>query len=447
MNLYDYQKEDIAKVQDIDYVLNANKMGYGKTVEAIALMQLWKAQRVLIVCPKAVMDQWAAEIKKWDGRDCIVRPTQIFDKRQIVVINYDKLANGTFIRRSNFKIFEPGPYLQQFFMFQWDLIICDEVHRIKNRDAKVTRALEKLPARRKIGMSGTPILNKPDDLYSILHWLNPKYSGNSYWSFVNKYCKVEDSFFGKKIVGLTDSLERQKELIDLLEPFTIRNPDLILGKGKRVTEIPLTMGAKQKRLYKDIKNLIFDELPENCTVLNGMSKIIRLQQTTSSPELFEVKDNIKAEWLIEMCLSNPEMKFVVFSRFAKTVNLVSEKLKAADISAITYTGDLKMAERNESLRLFKETPVQVLFGTIGALGQGVDGLQQVCHTAIFLDRDWSPALNEQAEDRLNRIGQKELVDIYVLECIGTVDKYVGKININKTIDIRKVLDGNENISI
>lgn len=447
MNLYDYQKADIAKVQNIDYVLNANKMGYGKTVEAIALMQLWKAQRVLIICPKAVMDQWAAEIKKWDGRDCIVRPAQIYDKRQITIVNYDKMACGTFIKRSNFKILEPGPYLQQFFMFQWDLIICDEVHRIKNKEAKVTHALEKLPARRKIGMSGTPILNKPDDLYSILHWLNPKYSGNSYWTFVNKYCKVEDSFFGKKIVGLTDSLERQQELIDLLEPFTIRNPDLILGKGKRVTEIPLTMGVKQKKLYKKIKDLLLDELPENCTILNGMAKMIRLQQTTTAPETYEVQENIKFDWVVEMCQCNPDTKFVIFSHFASSINWLKERLQLEEIGIVPYIGEMSTKERNASLEAFMNTPVQVLAGTIGAMGQGIDGLQNVCHVAIFLDRDWSPALNEQAEDRLNRIGQKELVDIYVLECIGTVDKYVGKININKTIDIRKVFDGNENISI
>jgi SNF2 family DNA or RNA helicase len=258
---------------------------------------------------------------------------------------------------------------------------------------------------------------------------------------------VEDSFFGKKIVGLTDSLERQQELIDLLEPFTIRNPDLILGKGKRVTEIPLTMGVKQKKLYKKIKDLLLDELPENCTILNGMAKMIRLQQTTTAPETYEVQENIKFDWVVEMCQCNPDTKFVIFSHFASSINWLKERLQLEEIGIVPYIGEMSTKERNASLETFKNTPVQVLAGTIGAMGQGIDGLQNVCHVAIFLDRDWSPALNEQAEDRLNRIGQKEFVDIYVLECIGTVDKYVGKININKTIDIRKVFDGNENISI
>jgi len=435
MELYDYQKVDIEKVKDLKAVLNANKMGYGKTVEAIMLMQMWQCKRVLVVCPKAVLEQWASEIKKWTGRDSVICPKIVTYKAQIVIINYDKLANGT----SKFNSFTPGKFLQQFLAFSWDLVICDEVHRIKNREAKTSRALEKIPAQRKIGMSGTPILNKPNDLFSILHWLDTGYPQGNYWAFVNKFCKVERGPFGNTIVGLTENKDRQEELVHLLEPFTIRNPDLVIGKGKRITYIPLSMEGKQKKLYENIKRIIVDALPDNCSVLNGMSQIIRLMQTTSNPKLFDIDNNVKFDWIVEMCNDNPETKFVIYSHFAETVKALAFILGNA---SVPYIGEMDGKQRTAALRCFIDGPVQVLVGTIGAMGQGIDGLQAVCCTEIFIDRDWSPALNEQAEDRLNRIGQKNLVDVYVLECIGTVDKYVGKVNLKKIEDIRRVLDEN-----
>ena len=86
---------------------------------------------------------------------------------------------------------------------------------------------------------------------------------------------------------------------------------------------------------------------------------------------------------------------------------------------------------------------QVLIGTIGAMGQGYDGLQEVSHTLIFVDRDWSPEILKQAEDRLNRMGQKKMVNIYYLECQGSFDQHVGRINFNKADDIRRALNDEE----
>ena len=268
--LYDYQTKDVDKVKDnFAGILNANKMGYGKTVEAIWLMEHWKCRRVLIVCPKTIVHQWAEAVRTWTDHDPEVLPDKIHGLSQITIVNYDKLANGTFERKGRYKFFHPGQYLQQFFTFQWDLIICDEVHRIKNRDAKVTRAIEKIPAKRRMGLSGTPILRRPDDLFSILHWLNPEYAGNSYWDFVFKYCEVERGSFGNVVKGLSKNPERQQALITLLEPFTIRNPDLVIGKGKRVIEVPLPMTPKQSKLYKDAKNLVLEAFFGSRDVLNN----------------------------------------------------------------------------------------------------------------------------------------------------------------------------------
>ena len=85
----------------------------------------------------------------------------------------------------------------------------------------------------------------------------------------------------------------------------------------------------------------------------------------------------------------------------------------------------------------------VIAGTIGAMGQGYDGLQQVSHTMVFIDRDWSPEILKQAEDRLHRMGQEHLVNIYYLECTGSFDQHVGRINRTKADDIRSALNDEE----
>ena len=116
-----------------------------------------------------------------------------------------------------------------------------------------------------------------------------------------------------------------------------------------------------------------------------------------------------------------------------------EYLTANKVEAVKITGQ-QSAEQNElSKRCFVERGAQVLAGTIGAMGQGYDGLQQVCRLMIFIDRDWSPEILNQAEDRLRRMGQDNPVTIYYLECTGSFDQHVGRINRNKAEDIREAL--------
>ena len=96
-------------------------------------------------------------------------------------------------------------------------------------------------------------------------------------------------------------------------------------------------------------------------------------------------------------------------------------------------------ENGKSKEAFVKGRGRVLVGTIGAMGQGYDGLQEVSHTVVFIDRDWSPEICKQAEDRLHRMGQTKPVNVYYLECTGSFDQHVGRINLNKADDIREAL--------
>lgn len=432
--LENYQVCDINKMVTLPKCLNRNPMGLGKTVEAITAARVLNAKSILIVAPKIVAGQWRDQIKVWwpaRADDVFIYGAADAKKRKvtresIVIINYEKLLNES--------------TLIKFKQFNWDILIADEAHKIKNPRSKRTIALKAIPASRRHALTGTPILNKPDDLWSILQFLDWRYSGISYWNFVNYFCEVEDGFWGRKVVGLTQIPERVEILKKLLDALSVYNT-LNVAQGKTVETVRLEMTSAQKKLYKDMKNLVLEELPENAQIANGAVKTIRVVQATSWPGLFlgETEPGPKFEWIAAMCEDNPDEKFVVFTRFEKSASALGEFLQTRGIKSVQLTGKLKDVDKDANKKEFIEGSARVLIGTIGAMGQGTDGLQYASHTAIFIDRDWSPEIMKQCEDRLNRRGQKFKVNIYILECEKTFDQYVGKINQHKADDIREAL--------
>ena len=431
--LQPFQVKDIDKMMGLQHCLNANPMGLGKTVETVRYLAANNPKTALIVCPKIIRTQWKDQLERWGNLKA-----EIYDGQQNVapgvwIINYDKLRNEK--------------TLMKFKEFQWEFLILDEAHKIKSRKAQQTQAVKNIPAAHRVALTGTPILRYVDDLWSILNFLDPQYACNSYHTFVDYFCGQQQTPWGPKIVGMTKNPNKIALLNALLDFISVRNA-MKVGAGKTREIVRLPMTKKQRELYKKEKQLLLDELPENCTIANGAVLTIRLMQTTSWPGLFEPGEHgPKFEWVLEMCKNNPTEKIVVFSVFERTATALKLYLEDNGIHASTITGKQKAETNEKSRSTFIEGDSQVLIGTIGAMGQGYDGLQEVSHTLIFVDRDWSPEILKQAEDRLNRMGQKKMVNIYYLECQGSFDQHVGRINFNKADDIRRALNDEDNSSI
>lgn len=433
--LMPFQVEDVLRMVNSHGFLNANRMGTGKTVEAIMTCRNLNAQSILIVCPKPVIGQWVAKFKEWwPDRLHDVEVYKLGDavmRNRIYVTNYDKLISSK----------AEGVFTQ----FVWDTVVLDEAHYIKNRGAKRTQACKKLKAARRYALTGTPILRNPDDLYSILEFLNPMYCGSSYWNFVYYYCQVVDGYFGREIRGLTNIEKRVERLNKLLAAVSCRRTNSNIAKGKRQIHVPLIMDKPQVTLYNKIRKLLLDELPRELTIPNGAVLLTRLIQATSAPGLVDPNGRtgpgIKFEFIQEMLSNNPDEKIVVFSRFAEVIKAFKAYIEGKGIGCATYIGSMNDAQRARNKSDFlTDSSCRVLAGTIGALGTGVDGLQEVSRTCVFIDREFSPEINAQCEDRLHRMGQQGEVLCYYLECNKTVDHKVDKVNFKRAEDIRRALN-------
>lgn len=420
--LRQYQREDIVFMYEHPFMLNALEMGLGKTLEAIAVVLLSKAKKVLVVCPNTVKTVWADEIEKWSDYPYLIiegdkkQRLRLWEKDSVFyIVNYESARLHV-------------PEMEEI---DWDIVIVDEAHRIKNRQAKQTKAVKSIEARRKILLSGTPIMNRAEEIWSLLNYLNPVEYAN-YWKFQKRYC-IMGGFESKEVVGYKNSVELKEKIHEVM--IRRRKDEVLKELPPRIYQnLFVDLDAKQRKLYDKAEEEIILELEKEegktgkLRIWNALSRMIRLKQIAISPRLVgdigpSAKFNELSNLLEEIITDGH--KVIVYSQFKMATDMLRDMFGKC-YNAAYVSGDVDPEDRGKEIKKFQEDDSCKLF--IGTIGSCKEGITLTAATyVVFLDKDWVPANNEQAIARAVRIGQNNTVNVISLIGRNTVEEGIERI--------------------
>lgn len=437
--LWDHQAEALQQYQEELQMLCAWEMGTGKTLFALARDQIMREQEgishTLIVAPLSTHRQWAIAIRKETGLTVSVinpknRRSFLDNKAYYHIMHYEALRLEVDELRD----------------FKFHAAIFDECHRLKNRSTKQTKAAKRLKIPFLTDMSGSPVTDKPQDVWSILNHLKPK-DYKSFWRFFHTMVDADREYNpstrghywkskGPSEAWLTNGL-------DAIDPFysRIKIDDCFDIPGIVNTRIDVPLAPGMRKQYNEMKKemLIWiqelgtgDEVPLAAPAV--IAKLTRLQQLAMGTlALDPVSEKYKMTMpapkiaaIVDLINDNDDQKFLVFSQWRLPLLLLKDQLakqkgeRAVDVAM--FTGNETGPLREKSKQEFISGNARVLLATIGAGGEGVDGLQHVCNNVIFLDRSWTPTANDQAIARLRRGGQTKPVNVIDVVSTDTIDQ-------------------------
>lgn len=472
--LFPFQKETVFKLYERRGSLIAHDMGLGKTVTTIALdvirrTKFDKRATTLIICPLSVINNWATHFAKWAPhlKVCVIDNK---NRKPFMAAMEDTFTTG--VGYDVFIMHYPAIRLEKdVARYPWFHVVCDEVHALQDRKSSQSKAVKLIPAFYKTGLSGTPVFNKPDDLWSILNWLYPKY-WKSYWGYFKRFIKWVEYDGYRTVVGVNNEEELQK----LIAPFysRIKKEEVLTDlpdKYYSVVKVPLLpLQAKAyKQMKKDMLAWVGQHEDEAVNAPVVLAQLTRMQQFASAyaeidksavykcikcdAKYFDTEPGVLAAHHLKTCtnllknmpsgryldesskvrLSEPSNKLdavmeiikdsdqpvAVFSQFAQMVELLAARLEKAGIPHCLYTGKVPKAERDQAVDDFQAGKLKVFCGSIKAGGVGIT--LTAASTIIILNREWAESLNEQVIDRLHRIGQKNAVHVIDIVSDGTID--------------------------
>ena len=395
----DFQKGGISYCKDKQQVIIADEMGLGKTIQAIGLVNLLKTRKVLVICPAFLCYNWQREMGKWltAGID-------------LETISYGMLANHE--HRATY-----------------DLVILDESHYIKERTAKRTKAALAVKFKKRLFLTGTPILSHPIDLWTTLHAIDAKAWGTEV-QFAKKYC---GAYQYQQCVGKIKSGPHKGEpAFKTLWNMTGHSNEQELQNRMRATcmvrrlksEVLKELPAKVRQVIElDVKGYTEPKLTD-VERLEFSDKVLfdRCSKIRHDTALAKVPEVIK---YLKHTLDSTDGKLIVFGYHRDVLKALSDEFASC---SVTVTGDsstvikrgCKTSDRDKAIARFQtEDGIRMVIGQIDALGVGVN-LTASSHV-IFVEEVWNPSPISQAEDRAHRMGQKDTVLVQHLVANNTLD--------------------------
>ncbi len=440
--LYDYQRAGMLHLVFKERAILADEMGLGKTVQAVAacelLHQLRGIQRVLVISPVSLKTEWQEQITKFTGRDSLIiegdrarRLKQYQQSSFFYLANYEQLLSDQEDVQS---------------LLMPDVIILDEAQRVKNWQTKTAGAIKKLSSRYIFVLTGTPLENRIDEIYSIAQVVDPQILGPLF-RFNREFYQLDDK-------GKPAGLKNLDVLHHKLQPILLRR-----RKSDVDTELPdrvintyfVKMTEEQSVRYQEYKTklakLLFKAkrqplIPDDFKRIQMYLACMRMlcdttyildQDCRESPKLDELKKILKDQ------LEDPANKIIIFSEWTKMLDLIREYLDQNSIAYALHTGQVKQNKRRAEINRFKEDPDCRLFLSSDA---GATGLNlQIANIVINMDLPWNPAKLEQRIARAWRKQQTRQVNVINLVCESSIEHRMMSILKQKTLLAESVLDG------
>lgn len=422
----------------------ADDMGLGKTIQILSAILYFKEnnkledESTLIIVPPTLIPNWENEIKKFapDLTYFIYHGSN----RTFPLENYDIILTSYGVIRLD---------LDMFLDRVWFLCVIDEAQNIKNPNTEQTKAIKEVPASTKVALTGTPIENKLMDYWSI-------------FDFVNKgYLSTKDDFKRNYVVPI-EKLEDEEVLENLktiAKPFVMRRlkSDEDIKKElpeKFVNDIYCSLTKKQVKLYTAILEEIFFDI-ENSKGIQRKGIILKiltaLKQTCNHPAQFldiknpKISESGKMELLVnilENILGNDE-KVIIFTQYVEMGKLIQELVSKKFKQEVLFLhGSQSMKEKTRIINTFQEDESYKIF--VATLKTGGTGLNlTAARNVIHYDLWWNPAVENQATDRVHRIGQDKDVMVYRLITKGTLEEAIDAISKRKVDLAEKSISNDE----
>lgn len=414
--LYEFQKIGASFLKQMPASLLADVPGLGKTIQTIGALE--GVERILVFCPSSLKYSWKEEIERWDpNADVVVVDGKKEDrfqcwnrKNQWTIANYELLIHD----------FDNIPK-------EWGAIVCDEATRISNPDAQTVRNLKTIKTKKRIALTGTPISNRPDDIWSIIDWLVPGYLG-TFYQFRQKYCIEND--YGR-VVGYKN-LDQLSSKVNRFMLRRMKNEVFTDFPPKTVLHINFELSETERTLYQAVKEQVIDDI-KKLSDLDTKSlgiipvKMLRLKQATGHTKLVGGYGNGEStkldtlRMMLKPIIESGE-KAIIFSQFAEMLHILREELR--EFRPLVIYGDVSSVERMVAVKEFNDDPLGriIIMTEAGAYGLNMQSALYVFH----YDAPWSVAKLNQREDRAHRHGVKGPVTVYHLVARNTIDEYVIK---------------------
>ena len=425
--LYDFQNEGIDFLLKNKTVLLGDDMGLGKSVQALMASHL----PLLIVCKKSLMLKWLSEIEKWlpgwvdetvlcNDLTWKGKRAKLKSNPSIVIVNYEMFSHKKL-----------GPIITKR---KWATVIIDEAHHFKGRKSLRTKQAWKLKSARKYLLTATPITNSPEDLWSILRILRGYKEYPSFWDWVNEFCKVDIRHFSNWPTRVITGWRYPKDVQRELAPYYIRRTkEEVMPQLPAITwvDIPCELSPPEREIYDLAESKLLLTTGDGYEIIpSKLTSIIRLRQLLTSPQTFLLSDvSTKQKTAIDIINSilETENRVVVYTWFKDAAYNISDMLYKQDTLCDTITGDTSKDVAWAKIKLFQgdSNNKHVLVGTIKTLNEGLD--LHAARTCIFLERSYVPADNQQAANRLHRIGQEKPVIVYTVSAANTIDTSLARV--------------------